>query len=225
MNLTIGKAVMTKKLFLILIFVLIHCAYETAQRTTLDSKEIGSRKVLIQSEDKILTHILCDSVLKSGEGQCISEPSLLDKDSILISVSAKIGDSSSDYFINVGKSIATLTLGVFLSNSATVHFNVKNLNQESEPLKIKSEGRIGRWAILPFYAGLAATSFGGILNTYRNPDHLQKYCLTEVVSRTRKILEASKEEYCADYLSYLQDSFNKVEINFIETIRFIGKNQ
>jgi hypothetical protein len=72
---------------------------------------------------------------------------------------------------------------------------------------------------LPFYAGFAATNLGTFLNTYRNPEHLQRYCLYEKISDLRKILEANKDDYCDNYEEFLRNSFYKIENDFLNLIQ------
>ncbi len=207
-------------------FFWVNCAYEVRQPMALAVSKNQKQSIQVISDDRILVEILCDSIERSQIGKCVEETkqtsSAFTFDRKKVRVHAEITDSSSDYFQSMGKSLVTLTLGVFITNSAKIRFKIEIPNKEKD---IYSSGRIGRWGILPFYAGLVATNFGTLLNTYRNPEHLQKYCLNEPISKLRKVLEAEKEDYCAEYIAYLKDSFYKVEKEFIETIKEEGKNE
>jgi hypothetical protein len=211
-----------KKLVVYLVTLwMISCAYEVTQSIALPISKNKGKTIQLISDDKILTEILCDSIDRSQTGKCLKEnepiSSAYGSNTKIYQVNAEIINSSSDYIKNMGKSLVTLTLGVFITNSAQVKFSIQapNLLPSKE---ILSSGRIGRWGILPFYAGLAATNFGTMFNTYRDPKHLQRNCLYEPIGKIRKILEADREDYCEEYSVYLRDSFYKVEKEFIETM-------
>ncbi|MBK6606465.1 MAG: hypothetical protein KBF99_05290 [Leptospiraceae bacterium] len=180
--------------------------------------------IKILSEDRILREILCDSIAKHQIGNCANKTDFnaeLITNQKTIQVDVEISNNSSDYFVNAGKSLVTLTLGVFLSNSAEFRFRIQTSSSDKEILttkEIDSFSRIERWGILPFYAGFAATNFGTLLNTYRNPIHLKNYCLKKPVSDLRKILEATREDYCEEYEAHLKDSFLKVEKEIVAAI-------
>lgn len=181
--------------------------------------------IIILSEDRILREILCDSIAKHQIGNCLNKTDInaseLIKNQKTIQIDVDIRNSSSDYFANAGKSLVTLTLGVFLSNSAEFRFRIQALSRDKEILttkEIDSFSKIERWGILPFYTGFAATNFGTLLNTYRNPIHLKNYCLKKPISDLRKILEATREDYCEEYEAHLKDSFYKVEKEIVGAI-------
>jgi hypothetical protein len=224
-----------KLVFFVLAFSFSFCVYnrsdsEKDNRKLMQSKDFPVLKnqkqaILILSEDRVLRQILCDSIAKYQIGNCVSRTDINVSEPITnqktIQVDVEIRNSSSDYFANAGKSLVTLTLGVFLSNSAEFRFRIQTSSRDKEILtakEIDSFSRIERWGILPFYAGFAATNFGTLLNTYRNPIHLKNYCLKESVSNLRKSLEATREDYCEEYEAYLKDSFLKVEKEIVDVI-------
>ncbi len=218
----VSKEITMKKLVVYLVAVwVVGCAYEVTQSISFPVFKNPKKVFHLISDDRILNEILCDSIDRSQTGKCFKEKeqdlSTYGSSIKKIRVNAEITDSSSDYFKNMGKSLLTLTAGVFITNSAQVKFSIQEDNLVSSR-QIVSSGQIGRWGILPFYAGLAATNFGTIFNTYRDLEHLQKYCLREPIGKIRKILEAEREEYCKEYSVYLRDSFYKVETEFLETI-------
>lgn len=217
-----SKEITMKKLVVYLVALwVVSCAYEVTQSVSFPVSKNPRKTIQLLSDDRVLADILCDSIDRSQTGKCFRENeqdlSAYGSNIKKIRVNAEITDSSSDYFKSMGKSLLTLTAGVFITNSAQVKFSIQDHNFLSSR-QIVSSGQIGRWGILPFYAGLAATNFGTILNTYRDPEHLQKYCLKEPIGKIRKILEAEREEYCKEYSVYLRDSFYKVETEFLETI-------
>lgn len=209
------------RIFFITIISLISCAYPLTKSKVAATQISTQKMIYIDSKDPILIGIVCDSILNSGLGVCMPFQNNREADrnnGKSIKIDTEVTDSSINFFSNTGKSLLTLTLGVFLSNTASIKFQIQDLDNK-EPIKnFHSSGRIGRWAVLPFYTGLVATSFGAIMNSYRNPDHLQKYCLADNISKPRKILEASKEDYCRDYSDYLKDSYNKVEEDILDSI-------
>lgn len=223
-----------RSVFFILAVSFSFCAYhgsvsEKDNRKLMQSKDFPvlrnqKQTILILSEDRILREILCDSIAKHQIGNCANKTDFnaeLITNQKTIQVDVEIRNSSSDYFANAGKSLVTLTLGVFLSNSAEFRFRIQTSSRDKEILtakEIDSFSRIERWGILPFYAGFAATNFGTLLNTYRNPIHLKNYCLKESVSNLRKSLEATREDYCEEYEAYLKDSFLKVEKEIVDVI-------
>ena len=201
-----------RSVFFILAVSFSFCAYhgsvsEKDNRKLMQSKDFPVLKnqkqaILILSEDRVLRQILCDSIAKYQIGNCVSRTDINVSEPITnqktIQVDVEIRNSSSDYFANAGKSLVTLTLGVFLSNSAEFRFRIQTSSSDKEIL--------------------TTTNFGTLLNTYRNPIHLKNYCLKESVSNLRKSLEATREDYCEEYEAYLKDSFLKVEKEIVAAI-------
>lgn len=205
---------------------MINCAFKITQPDVFSESKPEPMLVRFYSTDLVLVKIICDSMKESNFGIC-----LLDSDSELneskervkhIYLETQIRDASSDYFANAGKSLLTLTLGVFLTNSAKVDFIFyieKNKQTLLENTSLSSNGKTGYWGVLPIYTGFIATNVGTFLNSYRNPDHLQRYCLYENPGEIRQVLETKKEEYCKDYELFLKDSFYKVQAKFFRIIQ------
>lgn len=209
----------------LLCILILNCSYKNEVRNPTNIRN-KNQIIHLVTGDRILKEIICESILNSTLGKCLENTNSEIENSYFrireISVDAQIKNSSYNYFKNTGKSILTLTIGVFISNSAEIKFEIRNKNNEEQSLTAKelnSSGTIERWAVLPFYAGFAATNLGTFLNTYRNPEHLQRYCLYEKISDLRKILEANKDEYCDNYAEFLRNSFYKIENDFLNLIQ------
>lgn len=208
--------------FLFILLLFLNCAFETTHSMLKSGSKESGLRVHFFSTDRVLVEIICESIENTLKGKCISDiefESLKESEEILeVFIETQIKNSSSDYFINSGKSLLTLTLGVFLTTSAEVEF-VYYIKTDSEENKtLSSSGRIGHWGVLPVYTGFIATNLGTFLNTYRRPDHLQRYCLYEDPGSVRQVMEAKKEDYCRDYQLFLKDSFYKIENEFFQTI-------
>ena len=209
----------------LLCILLLNCSYKNEVRNYTNIRN-QNQIIHLVTGDRILKEIICESILNSTLGKCVEYTNSEIENGYFrikqIKVDAQIKNRSSNYFKNAGKSILTLTLGVFISNSAEIHFKIqskKNEEQSLPAIELNSSGTIERWAVLPFYAGFAATNLGIFLNTYRNPEHLQRYCLYEKISDLRNILEANKDEYCDNYAEFLRNSFYKIENEFLNLIQ------
>jgi hypothetical protein len=139
------------------------------------------------------------------------------KEEYLLEIRAKVKEPASDYWLNISASIITLTTGVFMSTSATAQYyaNLKYSDKVLYDSHLDSVGRVGYWAILPFYVGLVGTNIAALLNTYRSPENLQRYCL---YSKDPKDVQ-TKEEYCKEYKVFLEDSFYQIEKKLINMLR------
>jgi hypothetical protein len=148
-----------------------------------------SRLVMITSPDPVLVELICRRVL-CGPGP-------------VLDIQLHIRETSHDYFRNNGLSLLTLTTGLFVSHSATVDYT---LTLDFPPNEVK-EGTIhirdGYWFVLPFYAGLIGTNLGTLLNGYRDPKHLQTYCLDRVPGRWREFFDGDRSEICREYRRFL----------------------
>lgn len=215
------------KLPLVILFILfVNCALKTTE-SKISSVPVQEQYLYkFYSTDLVLMDLICDSIKKTNIGMCISDYELDSLENFeqvkFIYIETQIRNSSSDYFSNTGKSLLTLTFGLFLTNSADVHLLVfiKDSNGTLlENTKLTTSGRTGYWGILPFYMGLVSTHLGTLLNSYRKPDHLQKYCLYEDPSKMRQVFETKKVEYCADYKLFLEDSYYKIEKDLLRLIQ------
>ncbi len=148
-----------------------------------------SRLVQITSADPVLVELICERVL-CGPGP-------------VLNVDLTIQESSADFFRNNGLSLLTLTTGLFVSHSATVDYSITLDLKEHRPQKGSVTVRYGYWFILPFYAGLAGTNMGTLLNGYRDPVHLRRYCLDESPGEWRTFFDGSREEICNEYKRFL----------------------
>lgn len=149
-----------------------------------------SRPVQITSADSMLVELICRRVL-CGPGP-------------VLDIHLEIKETSHDLFRNNGFSLLTLTTGLFISHSATVDYA---MTLDLNPTRI-NEGtlhvRDGYWFVLPFYAGLAGTNMGTILNGYRDPKHLRRYCLDEQPGRLREFFDGDRNQICDEYRRFLQ---------------------
>mgnify|MGYP006996005966 CR=1 FL=1 len=149
----------------------------------------NSRFVNVTSVDPLLVDLICRRIL-CGPGQDLN-------------IDLIIKDTSSDLLLNNGLSLLTLTMGVFVSHSATVEYQVS-----IDDLNLMSQGeftvRDRLWFVLPFYAGLGSTNAGTFANTYRDPNHLQKYCLDERPGPIREFFDGSRDEICDEYERFLR---------------------
>lgn len=209
----------------LLCILILDCSYKQEVRNYANLRNQNQFIHLI-TEDRILKEVICESILNSTSGKCLENTAIEFEYSKFkikeIKVDAEIKNSSSDYFKNVGKSILTLTLGVFISNSAEIQFKIQRNPNDKALLaskELNTNGSIERWAVLPFYAGFGATNLGTIFNTYRNPEHLQRYCLYETISDLRNVLEATRDDYCENYSEFLRNSFYKIENEFLNLIQ------
>ncbi|MEM7184220.1 MAG: hypothetical protein AAF518_25195 [Spirochaetota bacterium] len=218
---------------------LINCQMETRKAPTYTISP--SKKFIIFVDtggNPILKKLLCQEMQKNGfpntcysktyqeqqkyreQGKelILAEP---EKEVFSLSVQPRISKSSYDLLRNVGMSLLTLTSGTFVSTSAEIEYTI-SLRKENTPLvstKLQETGRIGFYSFLPFYMGFAATGMGTALNTYRNPENLQKYCLHEKPNQMREFWEQTQEEYCREYEVVLKDSFYGIESKIFELIR------
>ncbi len=215
-----------KIIFLIFLFLMVNCAFKITQPEVFSESKPEPMLFRFYSTDLVLVKIICDSMKESNFGVCLLDSDLElneSKEKVKhIYLETQIKNVSSDYFTNVGKSLLTLTLGVFLTNSAKVDFIFyieKNQQTLLDNTSISSEGKTGYWGVLPLYTGFIATNVGTLLNSYRKPDHLQRYCLYENPGEIRQVLETKKEEYCKDYELFLKDSFYKVQTKFFHIIK------
>ena len=151
------------------------------------------------------------------EQEPLYRPQYNQKEEYLLEIKTKVKEPSSDYWLNTSASIITLTTGVFMSTSATAQYYVtlKYSDKVLYDSYLHSVGRVGYWAILPFYIGLVGTNVGALLNTYRSPDNLQRYCID---AKDPKEVQ-TKEEYCSEYKVFLEDSFHQIEKKLINMLR------
>lgn len=138
-----------------------------------------------------------------------------------LEIKAEIKTNSLDYLLNLSGSLISLTTGAFMSTSGMVFYKVtlKYQNTVVYDSSIPSEGRVGYWAILPFYMGLVATHIGTALNAYRQPIYLQENCIVSKMEPEKEFWEQSKEGYCKDYSIFIQDSFAKIERKLLNLLR------
>ncbi|MBK8394442.1 MAG: hypothetical protein IPL26_04245 [Leptospiraceae bacterium] len=217
------------KIVCLVLLFFFNCAYQITESEVQTVSESEPLLIRFYSSDQVLVDIICDSLVKAAIGSCVPTHDLSSNEKIKdVYIETQIKESSSDYFLSAGKSLLSLTFGVFLTNSAKVDFifYVENSKETLlENTNLASEGRTGYWGVLPFYTGFIATNVGTLLNSYRRPDHLQKYCLYESPDKIRQVLEANKEEYCKDYKLFLKTSFIKVQSVFFQHLQETTKDK
>ena len=232
---------MASKLLSLLLSIALfgNCQMETRQAPTYEISP--SQKFIIFVDtggNPILKKLLCTEMQKNGfPNNCYSkiyqeqqkyreqgkelilaEP---EKEVFSLSIQPRIANSSHDLLRNAGMSILTLTTGAFVSTSAEVEYTI-NLQKENALLlstKLQETGRVGFYSFLPFYMGLAATTTGTALNTYRAAENLERFCLHEKPSQSREFWEQTQKEYCGEYEILLKDSFYGIESKVFELIR------
>jgi hypothetical protein len=226
------------KLFLICLycFISVNCTLRQSKSNYQPQDLRISELIFLQSDDVFLLGVVCDSLKRQGiRTLCTREkkgsgnaknsnttftPCRVD-DCIQISLTSKINSSSSDFFRSVGYSLLSLSFGTLVTTSGEMEFaySMNEKNAKTIDWKINSQGRIGMWAILPFYAGLIATIGGTSLNTYRKPSNLHQVCKLDIETTIGK----SESEICIDYYNFIQDSFSRKEKEFYQ--EFLEKIQ
>jgi hypothetical protein len=117
-------------------------------------------------------------------------------------------------------SLATLTMGTFEIIDTNYTFTVKYL----DGIKIEEKQFSGRTQMtmrtpMPPYIGLGTTATLIVLDRYKTPEHLQKYCLEEEPSGLREFFELDKTEYCEEYKKYIRSAWLSVEPNIEKDLK------
>lgn len=109
-------------------------------------------------------------------------------------------------------SLATLTMGTFEIVESEYNFSVRYLDGvKVEKKNFRSKTRMTLRAPMPPYIGLGTTASLILLDRYKTPEHLSRYCNTKEISITRALLESNKEEYCHEYKKNLLVAWIGVE--------------
>ncbi|MCC5813399.1 MAG: hypothetical protein JJT78_01465 [Leptospira sp.] len=109
-------------------------------------------------------------------------------------------------------SLATLTMGTFEIIDTDYTFTVKYLDGiKIEERKFSGKTQMTMKAPMPPYIGLGTTATLILLDRYKTPEHLQKYCIEEQPSSIREIVELKKNQYCEEYKKYIRSAWLSVE--------------